>query len=57
MNPIVKGNVSEGAPPHTLVTRVKATDEDDSRNDATIVYSLVGSEGRGIFYIDHAGMY
>ena len=54
---VVSATISEGAVPHTLVTTVAALDDDSNPHDSTIVYSLIGSQGRGLFYIDHSGEY
>ena len=54
---VVSATISEGAIPHTLVTTVAALDDDSNPHDSTIVYSLIGSQGRGLFYIDHSGEY
>ncbi|XP_042222155.1 fat-like cadherin-related tumor suppressor homolog isoform X3 [Homarus americanus] len=47
--------VLESSPPHTLVATYSAVDGDPNPADAAITYSLVGSEGRGVFYIDQKG--
>lgn len=55
MKDVEQAQVLESAPPHTLVGTYTAVDGDSNPNDAAITYSLVGSEGRGVFYIDQKG--
>nr|XP_053631087.1 fat-like cadherin-related tumor suppressor homolog isoform X2 [Cherax quadricarinatus] len=55
MKDVEQAQVLESAPPHTLVATFSAVDGDHNPADAAITYSLVGSEGRGVFYIDQKG--
>lgn len=55
MKDVEQAQVLESAPPHTLVGTFSAVDGDTNPADAAITYSLVGAEGRGIFYIDQKG--
>lgn len=55
MKDVEEARVAESAPPHTLVGTFSAVDADSNPNDAFVSYSLVGPEGRGVFYIDHTG--
>ncbi|XP_063848744.1 fat-like cadherin-related tumor suppressor homolog isoform X3 [Scylla paramamosain] len=55
MKDVEEARVLESAPPHTLVGTFSAVDGDSNPADAFVTYSLVGPEGRGVFYIDHTG--
>ncbi|XP_064094852.1 fat-like cadherin-related tumor suppressor homolog isoform X3 [Macrobrachium nipponense] len=52
---VLEASVLESAPPHTLVASVPAVDGDQNPADSALSYSLVGSEGNGVFYIDQKG--
>ncbi|KAK4320509.1 hypothetical protein Pmani_008636 [Petrolisthes manimaculis] len=52
MKDVEEAEVLESAAPHTLVATFSAVDGDTNQADSAISYSLVGPEGRGVFYID-----
>ncbi|XP_037803520.1 fat-like cadherin-related tumor suppressor homolog [Penaeus monodon] len=52
---VAEAAVLESSAPHTLVASVPALDADLNPADAAVTYSLVGPEGRGVFYIDQKG--
>ena len=54
---VFNGSVEENAAPHTHVITVAATDADTAPLDSAVSYSLVGREGRGLFYINQLGEY
>lgn len=55
MKDVEEARVIESAPPNTLVGTFSAVDGDSNPADAFVTYSLVGPEGRGVFYIDQSG--
>lgn len=55
MKDVEEARVVESAPPNTLVGTFSAVDGDSNPSDAFVSYSLVGPEGRGVFYIDQTG--
>lgn len=55
MKDVEEARVVESAPPNTLVGTFSAVDGDSNPADAFVRYSLVGPEGRGVFYIDQTG--
>lgn len=56
---VLEASISEDAPPLSFVASAHARDGDLNFNpsDAAISYSLIGSEGVGVFFIDQKGKY
>ncbi|KAF2369114.1 Cadherin [Trinorchestia longiramus] len=52
---VVEVAVPESLPPHSLVLSVPAVDKDLNLLDAKVTYSITGTQGRGLFYIDQQG--